>query len=215
MAVANYYVRPNGGSLGQVGMGGGSYWSVDPDVQAQIAGRSRDIDAQIAGQRYGIDAGQARFNSVFPWLQGQMSSLMGGMATAGGQSGPSPEITVGGVWDPQQVQQQVNSARAHNDQATQTQSRLAASQAAGRGFGSRSPLTMALQGQLQNQNMAQNATAGREIRWNAAKGNADQRLKSQTAREAQFSNRMTEDIERKKPVFGTMNAMLSALGGMI
>lgn len=162
-----------------------------------------------------INAQMSRFNTVLPMLSSQFGNLQSMMATAGGQSGPSPEITVGGVLNPQQVQQQVNASRAANDQATQGRIMGMQQNMAGRGFGTNSPLAQALSTGMQNQNLATNTANERETRLNAAQMNAGQVLKSQQAREQSFSNRQNESIERTKPYFSSYNALLASLAGLV
>ncbi len=198
------------------------YEEMDRQQESRLAaGRNQ---TQLDAARIGADAAtlgarlqQQRFDTVFPWLQSQIGSFMSNpnFATAGGASGPSPEITVGGVYNPQQIQQQVNASRAHNDQAAQTQMQSQAQQTAGRGFGSNSPLLQALQGQTQANNLATNTDNEREIRMGAAGQNAQHLLGTQQAREQQFSSRQREDIERRKPYWAYQTSLLGALAGMI
>ncbi len=208
---ANYGASPGGG------------WMTDPDVSAytnaqRYAADQNTKQAQIAADasRYPATLKQQRFDTIFPWLQGQLGSLSsgGGLATAGGQSGPSPEITVGGVWNPQQTQQQVNSARAKNDQTAQTTMRGQQQQLSAQGFGANSPLLQSLYGQTQANNLATNTSNEREIRNNAAQQNAQNLLSTQSARENQFANRQNEDIERRKPVWQTFNNLIGSLVGL-
>ena len=188
-----------------------------------VAGRDRmgqqwDNSAAVAGQagieqaRMNIEAKDKRFNQIFPYLAGQIGQ--GNAAMAGGQSPPSPEIRVGGVWNPQQVQQQVNAARAGNDQQAGGQMQRQQQELASRGFGSNSPLLMALRGQTQAANMATNTSNEREIRQNAQQQNVQQILASQQAREGQFASRQREDIERRKPYWANQNALIAALSGL-
>jgi len=174
--------------------------------------------AQIAADasRYPFDLKQQRFDQLFPMFQHSLTALgtPGQPFTAGGASGASPEITVGGTLNPQQVQQQVNSQRAANDQATEGRMRQTAGQTAGRGFGANSPLLMALQGQAMGQNLATNTANERETRLGAAQQNSQHVLSTQQAREAQFASRQGEDIARRQPYFQQSNALLAALAGL-
>lgn len=227
-------VMPTGvtfGGLENRGSGGmGPRILSDPDTAAQIRMQGELGKLREAGDteraRIGANAamlpaqlGQARFNTVFPWLQGQYGalagSLNGGMATAGGASGARPEISGGPVLNSQQVQQQVNAARSGNDQATGGLIRDMKAELAGRGFGSNSPLAMALQAQTQGQNMATNTGNERDIRLGAAQQNAGQLLRTQQAREQQFATAQDEDIRRRQPYFAQQNALLSMLGGLV
>lgn len=153
-----------------------------------------------------------RFNQVLSLLQGQMSRTGQPVAVGGGDQ---PAITAGPIWDPQQIQEQVNAARGGIDAQTGTRMRGAAQQTAGRGFGgSRSPLLMALQGRIQGQGMAAGADAERGIRWDSAEGNAGHQLKGQMAQESQFAARRAEEIERQRVAQSGMNALLQALSGL-
>lgn len=170
--------------------------------RARIAAQASTLPARLANQR---------FQQVMPMIQGQLSQAL---APIGGQSPPSPGITVGPVWSPDQIQQQVNAARASNDATLASRQQQMRQQVAGRGFGSNSPLAQALGVQLQGQNLSANAEAGREIPWQAAQGNAQQLLRSEQARETQFANRQQEDIERRRMQMTQANALLAALAGL-
>lgn len=176
---------------------------LDPDVKRQA--EASELPARLA---------QQRFNQIFPMLQSHLGQAQAGFQTPGGSSGPSPEITVGPMWNPQQIQRQVNASRAANDQATAGRMQQAQRKVGASGFGSNSPLAMALQGNLQNQNLAANTANERETRMRAASENANQIFRTQMGREQQFAARQGEDIERRKPYFSTFNSLLSALAGM-
>lgn len=211
-----------GATGGWTGQEGAMYGMRDPDTQDQLANQRLGFGSQERIANIGAEASkypallqQGRFDRVFPWLQGQMGSINSQMAKAGGQSGPSPEISVGGVLNPQQIQQQVNSMKAGNQQAGASQMAGQTQSLAGRGFGSNSPLLAALHGQTQASTLGQNVGGERDIRLGAAKENAGQLLSSQTARENQFANRQREDIERRKPYFSMQNTLLSSLAGLV
>ncbi len=157
---------------------------------------------------------QQRFSQLFPLLSGQFSA-MGDFDRVGGQSGQSPNIKVGGVWSGDQVQQQVNATRATNDAGLAAQQQAMQQKMAGRGFGANSPLAQALGTSMQNANLAANTGAEREIRWDAAQGNAAHRLESQVARENQFATRMDEDIRRRQTQMQGYSALLAALAGVV
>jgi hypothetical protein len=150
------------------------------------------------------------FDQIFGALTGQL----GNMANAGGQNTPAPTISTGGVLNPQQIQQQVNTGRAATDAATG--SRIATSNAslAGRGFGANSPLAQALGQGYQNQGLAANTAQETQTRLGAAEMNAKQRLAGQSALSNQWYQGNQTDIERRKPYFQTQNALIAALGGM-
>jgi hypothetical protein len=180
--------------------------------RAQIA-----ANAQLGAARMGTLGDrlqQQRFGQMFPLLSGQLSQ-MGQFGRVGGQSGPSPNIKVGGVWNGNQIQQQVNATRANNDAALAAQQQAMQSKMAGRGFGANSPLAQALGTSMQNANLAANTGAEREIRWDAASGNAEHLLNSQVAREQQFATRMDEDIRRRQTQMQGYSALLAALSGLV
>ncbi len=218
--------RPiKGGQLGSGTMTIQGQQGFDPYQAAHERWLSGDRNkTQLDAARIGADASmlparlqQQRFDTVFPWLTSQIGSFMSNpqFATIGGQSPASPEITVGGVLNPQQVQQQVNAMRAHNDQKAQTQMQGNSQDLAGRGFGSNSPLLAALQGQAQANNLATNTAGARDIRLNAAQMNASHLLDTQQAREGQFASRQREDIERRKPYWAYQTSLLGALAGLV
>jgi hypothetical protein len=184
-------------------------------------------DAQTANAAADRAAKQGRFNSVFGLLSGMFGGGggggvagfnvpgQGGPARAGGsQVGAQPTISAGPVWNPQQIDQQVNATRAKNDAAAESQMRGIRSSTTGRGFGSNSPLLQALQTGVQNANTATNTEAERAFRQQAAEGNATQMLKGQTAQEQQFASRQDEDIRRRAPYFAQQNALIAALAGL-
>lgn len=172
---------------------------------------------QADAAKYPSTLRDQHFKMLFPMLSGAFGGLgPAGMATAGGGPvGTQPTISAGPVWNPQQVQQQVNASHASTDAETATHQNEAAASAGARGFSSQSPLVAALQGQMASAGMGQKADAERGIRWDAAAGNAKQTLTGQQAREGQYASRQSEDIERRKPYFAMQNALLSALGGLI
>ena len=176
----------------------------DPDVERQA--QAAELPHKFA---------QQRFNQIFPLLQSQLGQAQAGYQTPGGASGQSPEITVGPMWNPQQIQQQVNASRAANDQATAGRMQGVQRQVGASGFGSNSPLAMALQNNLQNQNLATNTANERETRMKATQENANQIFRTQMGREQQFAARQGEDIERRKPYFSTFNSLLGALSGLV
>ena len=159
---------------------------------------------------------QQRFNKVFPWMQQQMGSLLGQFnSSVGGASTGQPHISAGPVINPQMQQQQINAMRARAGMQAATQDRIMGRQAAGRGLGANSPLAMALRGQNQAASRAGMADQERELKLGNATANASHMLQAQQAREGQFSNRMGEDIERRRTTAGMFPALLSAFGGLV
>lgn len=161
--------------------------------------------------RIGLGNQQSRFNQVF----GALSPLLGQLGQWGANSqqiGGTPTINTNPIWNPQQIQQQVNAGRAQNDQATQTQMRLAGQQMAGRGFGANSPLAAAIQGQLAGQNLATNADTERQTRMGMTQANAGHQLGAQTAWEAAYADRLKPWLSYAG---STQNALLAALSGLV
>jgi hypothetical protein len=141
-----------------------------------------------------------RFNALLPILTGQFGRI--------GQSAPNPNITVGGVYNPQQLQQQVNTMRGQNDQQMATQNRTAQQSLGGRGFGSNSPLLQAIYGQNAASNLGANTQGEQSLRSNVAQMNAKQLLDSQT-------NLAQQQTERQRNAATMFGSMMSAIGGMI
>lgn len=129
----------------------------------------------------------------------------------GGQSGPSPEITVGPVWNDSQVQQRVNQMRAGNDATVGSQVGQMNQSLGGRGFGSGSPLAQEMEARMRGMGMMANSSGENDLRWNAAQGNAQHVLGTQVARSNQFAQRMDEDVRRKGIEAGRKNNLLEAL----
>lgn len=160
---------------------------------------------------------QQRFETIFPWLQGQWgqfnSTATGGVG--GSQVGQQPEIATGPIWNPQVIQQQVNARRGSIAQQSQGNLRRAKQRLSGQGFGANSPLLAELEAMYGGQSMAQQAAANRDIRQTAAQQNANQIFQTQQAREGQFASRQREDIERRRTLAQNQNALLAALAGLI
>jgi len=183
------------------------------DLFAQ--GQAREAQAnQMEMAKMPLEYQQSRFNTLFPWLQSQFGA---GAANynVGGASGTGPTISAAPIWNPHQIQQQVNASHATNDQTMASRTKAMNADVAGRGFGGNSAISKAMASQFGFQNLIANQNADRDIRWNAAEGNAKQRLQGQTAREQQYANRMGEDIERRKTFQSSQNALLGALAGML
>lgn len=222
------------GQLQQIGQSGGmgasipnalwhdttSWGDTAAGGQAGLATSEHNAQTAANANMYPATLKQSRFNSVFPWLQGQLNGFgfgggFGAGNTSQGQVGTAPQINAGPVWSQDQIQQQINGQAAQNDAKTGGQVRDINQSTAGRGFGSGSPLAQALGVMAQGQNTATNANMAQQTQWNAAQGNAQQLLAGQQAQEGQFANRQNEDIERHKVRSGQYNALLGALGGLV
>lgn len=166
---------------------------------------------------------QQRFNTVFPWLQGQFGQFQGqlnGMVGGGGLSGgygenAGPGVTVGGVYNPQQIQQQVNASNAATDRSTATQNTQAAQQSGARGFGSNSPLLQAIYGQNQASGLGTRTSNEQQIRNTAAMQNQQARQSTQQAQAAIYGQRQQEALQARGQTLGAQSALFSALGGLI
>lgn len=195
-------------------------------IEQQAASSRYGADQQTAqaniaaaASRYPYDLKQQRWNTVFPWVQSQLSGLTqngfpGTGGGAGGGAGPAA-ITVGPVFSGDQVQQQVNARTAANDQATAGKVRGVQQSLAGHGFGGDSPLARALGLAAQNQNLAANTANERDTRLGAAQMNAQQVLEAEKARAAAQADYMQNQTEAAKIPAGMFSSLLAALGGMV
>lgn len=172
-----------------------------------------DLDKTLDAQTLGARNQQARFNQLFPWLQQQMGSL--DPNAIGGATRPPPPIRVGGVFNPQQIQQQVNQSNANIAQQAATNVQDMRASLGGRGGGANSPLAMALAGQAQAGALGQRFGAATDIRNKAAELNAGQLLNTQQARSNQWAQREQLDIERLKPYYQLRSSLLGAISGLL
>jgi hypothetical protein len=185
---------------------------------ADMANRLNVAKTEIEPAMLAQQNKQARFNTVFPWLQGQMSGLLGGQGpyrVGGTALGNQPDIKATGIWTPAQIQQQVNSQNATSDAATGTQIKNMQDSLAGRGFGGNSPLAMALSGMAQNANLANKTQNEQQTRWNAAQGNAQQMLSQQQAQEQQYVDINQQDVARRQMALQPLTALLGAISGIV
>lgn len=157
-----------------------------------------------------------RFNTVFPWLQNQITGLQGQLTSSvGGQSGQGPPISAGPLVNPAMQQQQINAMRARSGMLQQTQAATNAREAAARGVGASSPLVMAMNNAGRAASLADMTAGERDIRLGNAQANAQHLLQAQQAREAQYANRMGEDIERRRTVLGMFPQLLNSISGLV
>lgn len=205
-----------GGNYNNVtgGLGQRSEWGVNPDIAAQGTQERMNTQLAISPALQANQMKQQRFDQLFPWLQGQASGLQSAFGNTAGSVGLGPNITVGGVWNPQQIQQQVNATRAQNDQSMQSQNRQQQQTTAGQGFGSHSPILAALQGQNYAANLGANTQAEQQLRTTAAQQNAQQTLATQQARQGQYNQQQQQITERGRTYAQTYSALLNALGGL-
>lgn len=194
----------------------GAKLGFDREALAQQGALTRaQIEASLAPTRFA----EQKFNTLFPWIQGQMGGLGGSGSGGFGYKGPPlgqrPEISDAPVYSEQQINQQVNAQRAENDMATAAQQRGVQNKMAGRGFGANSPLSAALQNSLAMSNMATNTANEQDLRWKAASGNAAQRLEAQKARATQDLGYVGEETKRGIAGQQQQTALLSALLGIL
>ncbi len=97
-------------------------------------------------------------------------------------------ITIGGIFNPQQIQERVNTMRAQNEASAGGEARNIQQQTAASGYGTNSPLAMALQNSLQGRTMALNAQLENDFRFGAAGENAKHLLATETASAEQSKN---------------------------
>lgn len=185
--------------------------------QAGLERGAENYRAQLASQtqEYLGNLQNSRFNRVFSALHHALGGFGFGGGGQVGPAGGSPEISVGPIWTPQQIQQQVNQQRARNDVGTGTELKRISQDVAGRGFATGSPLQQALNQQTQMSNLIANTQAGTQIPWQAAQGNAAQVLATQQARESQFAARQQEAIERARVQSQYATGIASSLSGLL
>lgn len=175
-------------------------------------------DAQMARlnqqpQMEALNQKAQHWNALFPMLQQGLSGLNGSFSSrVGGQSGTGPRINAAPIWDAGKIQGQVNANRAQGAQETAGQVQQMQNRLAGSGYGANSPLAQALQTQMRMSNMGSVADQNRQFTQNAAQQNASHVLSAQQAQEGQYSNRMQEDIARRRNVIGQQQGLLGLLG---
>jgi hypothetical protein len=179
----------------------------------QQAGETQRANIAANAQMLPAELQQQRFQQVLPLLSGQIGSSQNPY-TIGGQIPQGPTIGANGVYNPAQIQQQVNTQRAANDQSTGTQQRAMTQQLAGRGYGANSPLAQALGTSMQNQNQQTNTANETQTRLGAQQANVQQQFAGQQAQQQQFAQGQQLNIERAAPYFARQQALIAALGSM-
>lgn len=94
---------------------------------------------------------------------------------------PNSPITIQQIYGPQLMQERVNQMRAQNEASAGNESRQIANKVAASGYGTNSPLALALQNSLQGRTMAMNAQLENDLRFNAAAENAKHLLATESA----------------------------------
>lgn len=193
--------------------------NLDVTVQGNQLGADtarRGQDLQFQASMAPITWQRERFNSVFPLFQQALQGYGGGnQERIGGQNTPTPGVTVGGVYSPAQMQQQVNAAKANNASEAATQNAKTQESAASRGMSSRSPLVAALMQNNEAQRMMMDAEASREIPFQAAQANAENLARTEALRGNLWQAENQMDINRRKAAFDQQNTLLAALAGIL
>jgi hypothetical protein len=188
---------------------------VNAGVQREgYANQARIAQMQSDASKYPYLLKQQRWEQIWPFAQnllaGGPGSWMSGYRGQG-QVGQQPTISDAPIYSQMDIQNQVNATRAQNDAALASRQAQLSKDMAGKGYGSRSPLAMALNNAMFGQNLAGNTAAEQQLRWNAAQGNAQQVLEAQKAREGQFASRQNEEIERNKVQSGILSQLLGGI----
>lgn len=212
-----------GNQLGFEGQQAGlnrSFTGEQNSEQRQFEGSQGDANRALQLQlgMAPINFAQSKFNAVMPLISNLLGpgGAGGGFGGAGGGALSQQQRTaVGDLWTPQQIDQQVNAAKASNAQSASSASTNAARQTAGRGFGANSPLLAALQGQINASQMGQNAEADRNIRLSGAQANAQNRLQTGTLAEQQWQDAADQAYKRQALGFSGPASLLSALGSFV
>lgn len=191
--------------MGSQRMGSGLTKRVVSGVQGGLP-QYQDTYGGLTGQQeFDLASGplnfkRETFNKIFPMVtglmgQGDSSSSFG---KVGGENTPLPRLPNSFVYSPDQIQQQVNSARAQGDQGAFTQKQTIAADAGARGFGTRSPFAMASAQAADTGARMSNADQERQIRFEGAGANAKQDLAVGGLANQQWQQFNQADIERRR-----------------
>lgn len=158
-------------------------------------------------------------NKVFGTISPLLTQLTGGAAGGGQVPGGTnlgvERVDESPIWNPQQIGQQVNAAKANNARSADTQTKQAQTKLTSQGFGSKSPLLAALEGNIGQARMGADAEADRQINWGAAQGNAQQVQKAQMSNQGADVAMNSADIERRKASNSYQTSLLGILGGLM
>ncbi len=194
----------------------------EADLQAQIAREGYQNQLQLAKMQFDqsmqplIQKNQ-RFHAIMPMITKNMEwakQNLFGMPMPGGGSG-GYGIDSKPVYSDDQIQQQVNAARAANDASTAGKTREMQESMAGRGYGSRSPLAEMLSNMYAGQNLATNTANERDTRMEASKQNAAHKIeqgKLSVQAKGQENDFYAQLAQVKQ---GGINALLAMLGSLI
>lgn len=137
------------------------------------------------------------------------------LSGVGGQAPALPGLPSSEVFSGDQVNQQVNAARAQGDQGAAEQTRQSQQRLAAQGFGSRSPIQAALQQQILTGAGASNADQERQIRLDAAQANAQQGLSVGSLANQQYQLNNDQDIRRRQFAAGVRNQDIGNRSGLL
>jgi hypothetical protein len=186
---------------------GGSY-----DMLAkQNQWKNQALDKQIAAQQAPLNWEKEKFNTIWPWLQGQWGKGTGGM----GQGPAAPQLPSSTVYSPQMQQEMINSAIGQSQGQSATNIANMQQQLAGKGFAANSPLAQALAGQQQAAAMAQGAQIQSQIPQQVAQANAQQGLAVGGLANQLYGQQISQYLGQLQNQTSQQNAMLAALAGMI
>jgi hypothetical protein len=198
------------------------------DMQRRFQGDQAGLDRSFQGEQNAADRSNQQTIAAMPWdyrrqvfgtisplLQGLLGGAGGSMRAGGTPGEPPPPTTNATVWDAGQIQSQINDQKATSAQAASTQERANAARVAGSGFGSNSPLLMALNNNVQSARMAGDSAAELATSLGASEANA--RLGVEQARtNAQNYATQTDAITRQRQSqLGYQSSLVAALAGMI
>lgn len=133
----------------------------------------------VQGSLAGVNAGMGNYNALLQQIGGTGPAATGMTGSFG--TGAPPPITVGGVYSPQLMQQNVNGIRAQGDATTAGQIAQQDAKLAGAGLGANSPLSAQLATQARMGNQANTQGNVTNFLTTAAGQNAQQRLASEQA----------------------------------
>ena len=192
---------PSGGWLAPPTVNGGPAQGGFMEAPGVAMGRFQANQSSVLAQQL-ARAEEARKQQAFGAL---MPLIRGGLSGRGG-GGRDPAIFRGPIWSPQDVQQNVNTARAYNDQRLGSDVADMEARTSAQGFGSRSPLIEALRQNYQMNNLVANTGAATDIRLRTTGENAKHRLESETAYEDAVTKRQATEAQK-------YNALIQALMG--
>lgn len=185
--------------------------------------RGQDLNFQAAMAP--INWQRDRFNTVLPLftgvmqnfgpLSGQQNHPDGTPMFGGDPNAGLPGVTMGGVYTPQQTQEQINASQARNAASADSQRRRIVESAGSRGMSGVSPLLQALQAGTGAAQMGSDAETRRETQLAHAKANADQRLGAESLRGQLWGERERQVTARQNTASQQQSALLMALAGMI